>query len=364
MPSVKVIVKWSGKKYDLELNTDEPVEIFKSQIYTLTEVSPDRQKLLYKGLILKDDSDLNTLNIKEGHTFMMMGTIGELPSEPPQKTLFIEDMSDRQKAETLKLPSGFINLGNTCYMNATLQCLRAIPELQESLNKSKITSGSDQYNQNMALSLRELYNQLNQTTEGYPPSNFLETLRTAFPQFAQRNSVDGYMQQDADECWSQIISSISDVGLTSSGEGSSTSSRTQGSFVEQYMTGEYTSILKCIDNDALDEEPGVSHETFNKLNCHISTVVDDVMRGITEVLDEVLLKNSPTLNREAKYSKKSRISRLPSYLTVHFVRFFWKSQQRVRSKILRKVRFPFDLDVTDLCTDELKKKKYHRSEIE
>jgi ubiquitin carboxyl-terminal hydrolase 14 len=57
-----------------------------------------------------------------------------------------------------------------------------------------------------------------------------------------------------------------------------------------------------------------------------------------------------------QYSKTSRISRLPKYLAVNFIRFQWKSQEKIKAKILKKVQFPFELDMVPFCTPELQSK--------
>jgi len=62
------------------------------------------------------------------------------------------------------------------------------------------------------------------------------------------------------------------------------------------------------------------------------------------------------LDRDAKYTKITRVTRLPKYLTCHFVRFFWKREINKKNKILRKVAFPLELDATVFCSDELKPK--------
>lgn len=49
-----VSVKWGKEKFDnLEVDTDELPELFKAQLFALTNVAPDRQKIMLKGSVLK-----------------------------------------------------------------------------------------------------------------------------------------------------------------------------------------------------------------------------------------------------------------------------------------------------------------------
>lgn len=56
------------------------------------------------------------------------------------------------------------------------------------------------------------------------------------------------------------------------------------------------------------------------------------------------------------YLKSSKISRLPAYLTIQFVRFFYKEKGSINAKILKDIKFPIEFDAFELCTPELQEK--------
>ena len=62
-------------------------------------------------------------------------------------------------------------------------------------------------NHAMTSAMRDLYRSMESSATVHP-FLLLNTLHTAFPAFAQRGEQGGYQQQDANECWVQLLEMI------------------------------------------------------------------------------------------------------------------------------------------------------------
>ena len=97
---VAVVVKWGKNTYEVELDTSDSVETFKAQLFALTSVPIERQKIMgVKGGTLKDDAKFDTLGIKPGQKLMMMGSADVLAA-PQSATVFAEDLPQVARALT------------------------------------------------------------------------------------------------------------------------------------------------------------------------------------------------------------------------------------------------------------------------
>ena len=68
--------------------------MFKHQLFSLTGVPPERQKIMVKGGMLKDDADMAKLGLKEGQKLMIMGSADKArlaaPRQSPERRCFLE----------------------------------------------------------------------------------------------------------------------------------------------------------------------------------------------------------------------------------------------------------------------------------
>merc|ERR1711874_464529 len=289
----------------------------------------------------------------------MMGTKDEdalVTLKESEKPQFLEDMDESELQSAMKLPAGLTNLGNTCYMNATVQCLKTVPEFKDAL-KQYIRTGTSSGMAGLGMgdaatqiteAMRDLYKAM-ERGQNFPPLVLVQLLHNVFPRFAERGEQGGFQQQDANECWIELMGVLKrhlDMKESASAKNKSV--------IDTYFGLEFDTEVKCIESDL--EPVTKSKEHFLQYNCYIDKEVKYLYSGLKNRLEERMSKRSEVLDRDAEYIKTLKVARLPGYLTVQMVRFQFKQKDAINAKILKDIKFPMMLDVHDLCASELQNK--------
>ena len=64
-------MKWGKELFpNVEVNTDEEPMLFKAQLFALTGVQPERQKVMLKGMTLKDE-DWGNMKLKDVRVLLL-----------------------------------------------------------------------------------------------------------------------------------------------------------------------------------------------------------------------------------------------------------------------------------------------------
>ncbi|KAF6005205.1 Ubiquitin carboxyl-terminal hydrolase 14 [Cyanidiococcus yangmingshanensis] len=365
---VLVKIKWNKQVFPTEVSAEDTPETLMKRLQEVTGVPPERQILvgLKQGALrLHSAGTLFAHGLREGSTIMLLGTakVGDAATAP--KAAFEErggrGSNDLGRLGDAKGPGSLSAVRRTPWPR---EPRKHVPELREYL-RSLASQGSGPTgvattadpSVRLVTALSALSEAIQPRTnergvddipERFYPNFFLASLRSAYPQFAQRDNHGLYMQQDAEECLSQILGVLARMPP-------STESPAQSNWIDATFGTMVASTDRCIDTSASVGEiaPVTSFECLRLLPCHISKQVNQLTEGVHQGLEGSIDRYVEAAGRTLSWKRESRIQQLPPYLIVHFVRFFWKPVEKVKAKILRKVAFPLTLDMLPFCTEEL-----------
>lgn len=364
--SLNFKIKNSGKIYPIALEEGATGKDLIQKIEELLSIPADKQRYLTKLGKLTETVLVKDV-IAADSTILLMGAADKnlikKPSESQMKELqgsllsvnkklktsaadrtkdltFLSELEEKQNYNV-----GLKNGGNTCYLNSSIHALYQIEPIRKAVLDFDIMSfeTTDINAKQHAVLVHELKNVFTQISttklDKVYPLAFIMRLRDIHPQFKEVDRASGiFKQQDAEEFFSLILSSI-DTCIPNA-----------------------TDCMKLDFLTTVTDTNNTTDVTYNttqdyKLRCHISIKTNFLIDGLQNSLKEFLTKKSSITEQDSKFKYEGKITKLPEFLTVQFVRFFWKKETSVKSKILRKVAFPFELDVSTLLEETYQKQK-------
>ena len=225
--------------------------------------------------------------------------------------------------------SGLQNLGNTCYLNAQLQCAYHIPKVRKLVLEVPATDVDPDeapvVEESIAIkTLRALFADMDATSRPASPRSFCRALGISF-----------YEQQDSQEFWKLLLPALQ-----------------RNDIVDLYQ-GAWEDTLRSIDG----EHEKRREEAFLDWSLDVTpTLLGSIQKHFE--LERLSVKNGngwrPTKGADPVDADKGLVLKeagLPSILQCHLKRFQFDWETETTSKLNQPVVFPLELDLSTVCKD-------------
>jgi ubiquitin carboxyl-terminal hydrolase 8 len=258
---------------------------------------------------------------------------------------------------------GLINIGNTCFLNSTIQCLSHTLKLTDYFLSRKFLDDNDENNKRkkeykLLNSYINLLINMWETNQLIKPKSFLESLSTQIVKYSR------LQQQDSHECLMYILDNIhkalsyeievcisgnpknkSDKLIKQSLESWKSFYENDFSYIIELFTGMVYNKITCLSEKCEFEEN--IFEPYNCLSLDIPFSNSDVTVDIHTCLEKHFQDNEKIKSWKCEKcklngcNKKSNLWSLPDNLIIQLKRFNNEGSNKL-NKISKQVQFPID----------------------